>query len=126
MGSVEPAGGISLFSNPPPGRCLSRFDGLRGPVGLSSVEILWVWLGVRFEREKVETPLFTSERGRVGPLGLISVISPWLCLTRGGLEPFAVRPSNLGHLSFRIERGDCHFVTRHEAFGMQQLHEFNV
>ena len=70
--------------------------------------------------------LSAFERGRVGPLGLISVISPWLCLTRGGLEPFAGLPSNLGHLSFRIERGDCHFVTRHKAFGMQRLHEFNV
>ena len=95
MGSVEPAGGISLFSNPPPGRCLSRFDGLRGPVGLSSVEILWVWLEVRFEREKVEMPLSASERGRAGTLGLVSVISPWLCLTRGGLEPFAGWPTNL-------------------------------
>ena len=45
---------------------------------------------------------------------------------RGGLEPFVGRPLNLGHLLFRIERGDCHFMTRHEAFGMQQLHEFNV
>ena len=57
---------------------------------------LWVWPGVRIEREKVETPLSASERGRAGPLGLVSVISPWLCLTRGGLEPFAGRPTNLG------------------------------
>ena len=90
------------------------------------MEILWVWLEVRIEREKVETPLSASERGRAGPLGLVSVISPWLCLTRGGLEPFAGRPSNLGQLLFRIERSDCHLMTRHEAFGMQQLDEFNV
>ena len=51
---------------------------------------------VRIEREKVETPLPASKRGQAGPLGLISVISPWLCLTRGGLEPFAGRPTNLG------------------------------
>jgi len=55
------------------------FDKLRGPDGLSSMEILWVWLGVRIEREKVETSLFASERGQAGPLGLVSVISPWLC-----------------------------------------------
>ena len=62
------------------------------------MEILWVWLGVRIEQEKVETSLFVSEQGRARPLGLISVISPWLCLTRGGLEPFAGRPWNLGLL----------------------------
>jgi len=72
------------------------FDRLRRPDGLSSMEILWVWLGVRIEREKVETSLSASERGRAGPLGLVSVISPWLCLARGGLEPFVGRPSNLG------------------------------
>ena len=55
------------------------FDKLRGPDGLSSMEILWVWLGVRIEREKVETSLFTSEQGQAGPLGLVLVISPWLC-----------------------------------------------
>ena len=75
------------------------FDKLRGADGLSSLEILWVWLGVRIEREKVETPLFVSERGRARPLGLVSVISPWLYLVRGGLEPFAGRPSNLGLMS---------------------------
>ena len=79
------------------------FDRLRWPNGLSSMEILWVYLGVRIEREKVETSLFTFERGRAGPLGLVLVISPWLCLTRGSLEPFMGRPSNLGHLSFCIE-----------------------
>ena len=55
------------------------FVGLRWPVGLSSMEILWVWLGVRIEQEKVETSLFASEQGQVGPLGLVSVISPQLC-----------------------------------------------
>ena len=55
------------------------FDKLRGPDGLSSMEILWVWLEVRIEREKVETSRFASERGQAGPLGLVSVISPWLC-----------------------------------------------
>ena len=55
------------------------FDKLRGPDGISSLEILWVWLGVRIEREKVETFLFAFERGQAGPLGLVSVISPWLC-----------------------------------------------
>ena len=74
------------------------FDRLRWPDGLSSMEILWVWLGVRIEREKVEMSLSASERGRAGPLGLISVISPWLCLTRRGLEPFAGQPSKLGLL----------------------------
>ena len=102
------------------------FDRLRWPAGLSSVETLWAWLGVRIKREKVKMSLSAFERGRAGPLGLILVISPWLCSMRGGLEPFVGRPSNLNHLSFRIERGDCHFVTRHEAFGMHQLHEFNV
>ena len=102
------------------------FDRLRWPDGLSSVETLWVWLGVRIEQEKVEMSMSASKRGWAGPLGLISVISPWLCLTRGSLEPFAGWPSNLGQLTFHIERGDCHFMTRHKAFGMQQLHEFNV
>ena len=50
------------------------FDRLRWPAGLSSVEILWVWLGVRIEREKVEMSQSTSERGWVGPLGLVSVV----------------------------------------------------
>ena len=75
------------------------FDKLRRPDGLSSMEILWAWLGVRIEREKVEMSLFVSERGRARPLGLVSVISPWLYSLRGGLEPFAGRPSNLGLLS---------------------------
>jgi len=74
------------------------FDRLNWPAGLSSAEILWVWLGVRIEREKVEMSQSTFERGRAGPLGLVSVVSPWLCLTRGGLEPFAGQPSNLGLL----------------------------
>ena len=78
---------------------LEPFDRLQWPAGLSSVEILWVWLGVRIEREKVETSLSASEQGRAGPLGLVSVISPWLCSARGGLEPFVGRPSNLGLLS---------------------------
>ena len=74
------------------------FDRLKWPAGLSSVEILWVWLGVRIEREKVEMSLSASERGWAGPLGLVLVISPWIYLTRGGLEPFAGQPSNLGLL----------------------------
>ena len=37
------------------------------------MEILWVWPGVRIEREKVETPLSASKRGQAGPLGLVSV-----------------------------------------------------
>ena len=78
------------------------FDKLRGPNGLSSMEILWVWLGVRIKREKVETSLSASERGRAGPLGLILVISPWLCSTRGGLEPFAGQPSNLSRLDSQV------------------------
>ena len=102
------------------------FDRLWWPAGLSSVEILWVWLGDRIKREKFEMCQSASEQVWVGLLGLVLVISPWLYLTRGSLEPFAGRPSNLGHLSFRIEQGDCHFMTRHQAFGMQQLHEFNV
>ena len=53
---------------------------------------------VRIEREKVEMSQSASEWGWAGPLGLISVVSPWLCLTRGGLEPFAGRPSNLSLL----------------------------
>ena len=75
------------------------FDRLRWPVGLSSMEILLVWLGVRIEREKIEMSLFVSKRGRARPLGLVSVISPWLCLVRGGLEPFVGQPSNVGLLS---------------------------
>ena len=47
---------------------------------------------------KVETSLSASERGRARPLGLISFFLPWLCLTRGGLEPFVGQPSNLGLL----------------------------
>ena len=113
MGSVEPAGGISPFSNPPPGRCLSRFDGLRGPVGLSSVEILWVWLGVRFERENVETPLPASKRGRAGPLGArLGYFSLALFDAR---RPQTLRGPAYKPRSFvaRKERGDCHFMTRH-------------
>ena len=68
------------------------FDRLRWPDGLSSMEILWVWLGVRIEQEKVEMSLSASERGWVGPLGLVLVISPWLCLVRGGLKPFVGQP----------------------------------
>ena len=75
------------------------FDRLGWPVDLSSMEILWVWLRVRIEREKFEMSLFVFERGRARPLGLVSVIFPWLCSVRGGLEPFAGRPSNLGLLS---------------------------
>ena len=74
------------------------FNRLKWPAGLSSVEILWVWLGVRIEREKVEMSQSTFERCQAGPLGLVSVVSPWLCLTRGGLEPFVGRPLNLGLL----------------------------
>ena len=74
------------------------FDKLRGPDGLSSMEILWVWLGVRIEREKVETSLSASEQSRAGPLGLVSVISPWLYSARGSLEPFVGWPSNLSLL----------------------------
>ena len=74
------------------------FDRLKWPAGLSSVEILWVWIGVRIEREKVEMSQSAFEWGRAGPLGLVSVVSSWLCLTRGDLEPFAGRPSNLGLL----------------------------
>ena len=65
------------------------FDRLRQPDGLSSMEILWVWLGVRIEREKVETSLSISERGRAGPLGLVSVTSPWLLF--GTRQPRALR-----------------------------------
>ena len=43
----------------------------------------------------VEMSLSTSERGQARPLGLILVFLPWLCLTRGGLEPFVGQPSNL-------------------------------
>ena len=50
------------------------FDRLKWPTGLSSVEILWVWLGVRIEREKVEMSQSASEWGRAGPLGLVSVV----------------------------------------------------
>ena len=71
------------------------FDRLWWPAGLFSVEILWVWLRVRIEREKVEMSLSASEWGGAGPLGLVSVISPWLYSARGGLEPFVGRPSNL-------------------------------
>ena len=74
------------------------FDRLRWPIGLSSTEILWVWLEVRIEQEKVEMSLSASEWGWAGPLGLVSVISPWLYLMRGGLKPFAGWPSNLGLL----------------------------
>ena len=50
------------------------FDRLKWSAGLSSVEILWVWLGVRIEREKVEVSQSASERGWAGPLGLVSVV----------------------------------------------------
>ena len=65
------------------------FDRLRRPDGLSSVEILWVWLGVRIEREKVKMSQSAFERGRAGPLGLVSVISPWLLF--GTRRPRALR-----------------------------------
>ena len=42
--------------------------------------------------------LSASEQIGRGSLGLIYVFLPWLCLTRGGLEPFAGWPSNLGQL----------------------------
>ena len=35
-----------------------------------------------------------SEWIRQGPLGLIYAFLPWLCLTRGGLEPFMGWPLN--------------------------------
>ena len=73
------------------------FNRLRWPVGLSSMEILWVWLEVRIEREK-KMSLSASERGQARPLGLITVSLPWLYLTQGSLEPFVGRPSNLGQL----------------------------
>ena len=54
---------------------LEPFDRLWWPDGLSSTEILWVWLGVRIEQEKVETSLFAFERGQAGLLGLVLVLS---------------------------------------------------
>ena len=44
--------------------------------------------------EKVEMTLSALEQTRRGPLGLIYIFLPWLCLTRGGLEPFAGHPLN--------------------------------
>ena len=72
--------------------------------------------GLESNEKWFEMSWSASEWAWAGPLGLVSVISPWLYLTRGGLEPFVGRPSNLGQLSFHIERGDCHFMTRHEVF----------
>ena len=100
--------------------------GLGGPLASPWWRFCGFGLGLDSNEKRSRRPCPLLSGVGQGRWGLISVISPWLCLTRGGLEPFAVRPSNLGHLSFRIERGDCHFVTQHEAFGMQQLHEFNV
>ena len=64
------------------------------PAGLPSMEILWVWLRLG-SNEKVEMTLSTSEQTGRGPLGAHLRFLPWLCLTRGGLEPFMGRPSNL-------------------------------
>ena len=101
------------------------FDRLRWPVGLSSTEILWVWPGVRIEREKVETPLSASKRGQAGPLGLVSVISPWLYLTRGSLGPFMGRPrTSVVYRSCRLRQLPLRDATRNVA--MQQLHKFNI
>ena len=44
--------------------------------------------------EKVEMTL--SAKLGEGRMGLICVFLPWLCLTWGGLEPFAGQTSNLG------------------------------
>ena len=46
--------------------------------------------------EKVE--MILSTRLGEGHMGLIYVFLPWLCLTRGGLEPFVGHPSNPGRL----------------------------
>ena len=54
--------------------------------------------GLESNEKRFEMSQSASERSWVGPLGLVSVISPWLCLTRGGLEPFVGRPLNLGLL----------------------------
>ena len=64
---------------------------------------------------KVEMSLSASERGRARPLGLISVFSP-LALFEVR-QPRALRGPTFKPRSFvaRIERGDCRFVTRHEA-----------
>ena len=46
--------------------------------------------------EKVEMTLSASGQTGRGPLGAHLCFHPWLCLMRGGLEPFVGRPSNTG------------------------------
>jgi hypothetical protein len=64
------------------------------------MEILWAWLEVRIEREMLRCPYSLMSGVEQGPLGLILAFLPWLYLTRGGLEPFVGRPSNLGRSPF--------------------------
>ena len=69
------------------------FDGLGWPVGLSSMEILWAWLEVRIEGEGRDDSIhFGADQARAAGANLCFL--PWLCLTRGGLEPLVGRPSN--------------------------------
>ena len=42
------------------------FDRLRWPIGLSSMEILWVWLKVRIEQERSRRPCLLLSRVRQG------------------------------------------------------------
>ena len=46
--------------------------------------------------EKVDMTLSDSGQTRRGPHMAHLRYLPWLCLTRGGLEPFVGQPSNLG------------------------------
>ena len=70
------------------------FCRLRWSVGLSSMEILWVWLEVRIERERLRCPCPLLSRVGQGRWGSSTFFSPGY-LMRGGLEPFAGRPLNL-------------------------------
>ena len=89
MGSAKPSGGTPQLLNSPPGRCPSRSIGSGGPMASPRWRFYGFGSGFRIEREKVETSLSASERGRARPLGLVSVISPWLLF--GTRRPRALR-----------------------------------
>ena len=69
------------------------------------MEILWAWLEVRIERERLRFPCPLLSGVEQGLLGLIYAFLSWLCLRRGGLEPFVDWPSNPNRLSLMLMRG---------------------
>ena len=89
--------------------------GSGGPLASPRWRFYGFGLGLDSNEEKVETPLPASERGRAGPLGArLGYFSLALFDAR---RPRALRGPAYEPRSFvaRIERGDCHFMTRHEV-----------